>query len=95
MKKSINKSILRQHKDVSDISIDTRVDDVFFNFAYVPVYVNTYTYRGKIYKTYISGTTGKVIGKTPKSVGKRIGNVLKGVALLALIGALGYFFFLR
>ena len=93
--RKIKKQIISKYREVSDVQVDARADDIFFNFTYVPVYVNNFTYHGKTYKTYISGTTGKVIGKTPKSIGKRVGNVLKGIALLALIGALGYFFFLR
>ncbi|MBP3582157.1 MAG: hypothetical protein J6J33_05330, partial [Clostridia bacterium] len=69
MKEDLRRYALKRHKDISDLSVDAEVNDVFFNFAYVPVYVNTFNYRGKTYKTYISGTTGKVVGKTPKSFG--------------------------
>ena len=75
-------------RSVSDLFVDCKASDVFFNFTYVPVYVNTYTYRGKLYRTYISGTTGKVIGKTPltlKSIFKMLLKILGLAAFIALI----------
>ncbi len=93
MKQSIKKSILRKHKDVSDMNVDARVNDVFFNFAYVPVYVNSFNYRGKTYKTYISGTTGKVVGKTPKSFFAFLKKCIKFLGAAALIGLLCYYCF--
>lgn len=93
--REIKKKIISKYKEVSDVQVDARADDVFFNFTYVPVYVNNFTYHGKTYKTYISGTTGKVVGKTPKSRAKKIANVVKGVLLIAVLAAIGYWFFGR
>ena len=47
--------------------------------------VNKYTYHGKNYTTYISGTTGKVIGKTPKSKWSFVRKFLKVAGAAALI----------
>lgn len=93
MKYEIERYILKKHKAVSDMSVDVNVQDAFFNFAYVPVYVNTYTHHGKIYKTYISGTTGKVVAKTPKTVKKFFKKVFKFLGVLAVIGAICYLCF--
>lgn len=93
MKSEIKKYILRKHKDVSDMNVDVSVNDVFFNFAYVPVYVNTFTHHGKIYKTYISGTTGKVVGKTPKSFGSFIKKAIKFLGVAAIIALICYYCF--
>ena len=92
MEKKITKKLNSKYKEIYDIQVDADARDVFFNFTYVPVYVNTYTHGGKTYKTYISGTTGKVVGKTPKSARKVIGKFLKGLAVVALIAAIGYLF---
>lgn len=81
-----------RRKQVEEINIETKISDVFFNFAYVPVYVNTFNYKGKLYKTYISGTTGKVVGKHPKSKLSKFLNLLKFVGVLGIIGLLVYFF---
>jgi predicted nucleic acid-binding Zn-ribbon protein len=92
MEKKITKKLNSKYKEIYDIQVDADARDVFFNFTYVPVYVNTYTHAGKTYKTYVSGTTGKVIGKTPRSAKKVIGKFLKGLAVVALIAAIGYLF---
>ena len=49
------------------MNISTRVHDEYFNFCYVPVYVYNFKHKDKIYKTYVSGTSGKVAGNMPKS----------------------------
>ena len=93
VKKSISDFILKKYKDVSNMQIDLTSQDVYFNFTYVPVYVNTYTYKGKTYKTYISGTTGKVAGKAPVSIKSILKTLAKFLGLAAAIAVLGYFLF--
>ena len=36
----------------------------------MPVWQYLYRYRGKTYQFHVNGQTGKVIGKTPVSIGK-------------------------
>lgn len=84
-KSEISKKILNSYKEVSNMSIDSRVNDVYFNFTYVPVYVNKYTRKNKTFKTYISGTTGKTIGHSPTSAKSILSTITK---LLLLIGAI-------
>ena len=88
--KEITKMILSKYKDVTAIEVDVDLTDVFFNFTYVPVYVNTFVYKGKTYKTYISGTTGKVVGKKPKSMKRVFTNFLKILGLGAVIALIYY-----
>ena len=92
LEKSIKRKIYSKYKEVADVQVNAQAKDIFFNFTYVPVYVNTFTYRKKTYKTYISGTTGKVVGKPPVSAKKVFGKIFKTIAVLALIGLLGYLF---
>ena len=91
MKDELRKYALKRHKDVSDLTIDADIHDVFFNFAYVPVYINTFTYRGKTYKTYISGTTGKVTSKTPKSIGSIFKKLVKVLGVAAVVALICYY----
>ena len=74
------------------MEVETKLKDVFFNFTYVPVYINTYNHKGKIYKTYISGTTGKVVGKKPVCAKSVFKNFLKFLGFAAVVGAIAYFF---
>lgn len=92
LKKTMKRTVLNKYKEVSDISVETRAEDVFFNFTYVPVYVNTYEHKNKIYKTYISGTTGKVLGKSPVSAAKIFGTILKFLGVGAVIALIAYLF---
>lgn len=92
LEKEMKRNVLKKYKEVSDISVEARASDVFFNFAYVPVYVNAFEHKGKIYKTYISGTTGKVIGKSPRSIGKIFRNIAEAIAVLGIVGLLIYLF---
>ena len=65
-----------------------------FNYAYLPVWANHYTYRGKLYHCYINGQTGQATGKSPKSFWKILSLVLGiavGVGALALV-AMKYIF---
>lgn len=93
LKKEVSNYILNNYKDVTNMNVDTSSRDIYFNFTYVPVYINTYTYRGKIYKTYISGTTGKVAGSTPRSIKSIFKLLIKYLGLVAAIAVLAYFLF--
>ncbi len=92
LEKEMKQSVLKKYKEVSDVSVEAMVDDVFFNFAYVPVYVNAFTHKNKLYKTFISGTTGKVIGKSPITAGRIFKTLAEAVAVLGIVGLLIYLF---
>jgi len=91
--RKVRTDIYSKYKEVRDVNVDAQAADVFFNFAYVPCYVNTYTYKGKVYRTYISGTTGKVAGKTPVSAKKVFGKILKFLGFAAIIAGLALIIF--
>lgn len=93
MKEEIRKKVLGQYKEVSNLNVDCRASDVFFNFTYIPVYVNTYTKKNKVFKTYISGTTGKVAGHNPKSAGKAFGSFIKFLLFVLVLYLLYKFLF--
>lgn len=87
----IRRDILGKYKDVSDTHIEARVDDVFFNFTYVPVYTFLDTSKKNPRRYYVSGTSGKVTTKE-SNVGKLIGKGIKWLLILGAIGLLIYFF---
>lgn len=91
LKKEVGSHILKKYKDVSNMQIITNSRDVYFNFTYVPVYVNTFNHKGKSYKTYISGTTGKVAGQLPPSLNGLIKGLAKIIGLAAAIAIIYYF----
>lgn len=86
LEQEIKFTLNSKYEEVHDVTIKSKVEDVFFNFTYVPVYINTFKSKDKVYKTYISGTTGKVKGKSPKSFGFYF---TKFVEILLALGAVG------
>ncbi len=55
-----------------------------FKHILVPVWVVSYDYRRKLYRTVVNGYTGKVAGKYPKSAWKIFFAVLLGLIVLAV-----------
>lgn len=83
-KRKLKRKLEDEYDRVDGLSCITRFRDVAFNYTYVPVWANHYTYKGKEYHCYINGQTGKATGKAPKSFLK-IGGLVLGI--LAGIGA--------
>ena len=83
--RKIKSKLEAEYDRIDGLSCRTRFKDVVFNYAFVPVWANHYTYKGKEYHCFINGQTGKATGKAPKSILK-IGSLILGV--LAGIGAI-------
>lgn len=90
-RQEIEKRIKKESKydRVENLVCQTSYNNVLYNYLYVPVWVNYYNYKGKIFNCFINGITGKVSGDAPKSFWKRFFVFLGAVAL----GALLYFLF--
>lgn len=55
--------------DVVDyIKISTTHDKVTYKYVMLPVYVGNFIYNKKPYNFYVNGSSGRVCGKTPKSI---------------------------
>lgn len=93
MDKALQTRILSQY--VYDrfgyLNVSTRHDRVTYKYVMLPVYVGNYGYNKKLYNFYVNGETGKVWGKTPKSVPKILGAVLLGLGIIAGIICLALF----
>lgn len=77
---------------IEDFTSIVKLRNTNFSYAFVPVWANHYTYKGKEYHCYINGQTGSASGSSPKSAGKILGTifgVLGGIgALILLISSL-------
>lgn len=81
----IRVNLNNKYDEIVHLSCNTKVSNITFNYTFVPIYMNHYTYNNKKYHCYISGTTGKVAGSAPKSVGKiltLIGSIALGIAAI-------------
>lgn len=83
--KKAEEKLKDEYDYVENLLSTTRFRDVAFNYSYVPVWANHYTYKGKRYHCYINGQTGKATGNAPKSALK-IGGIVLGI-LAAIVGA--------
>lgn len=75
-----------EYDGVENLVCTTRFRDVTFNYAYIPVWANHYTYKGKEYHCFINGQTGKATGKSPKSAIKILG-LISGILAGIIIGS--------
>ena len=72
----IRRNLKQKYDEIESLNCSTRLSNIVFNYAYVPVFMNHFTYKGKNYHCYIGGRSGKVAGKTPKSAVKILITVL-------------------
>lgn len=80
----IRGNLRSKYDEIESLMCSNHLSNIRFNYVYTPVFMNHFTYKNKAYHCYIDGTTGKVAGKSPKSVGKILGVV--GAVLLAIAG---------
>lgn len=83
----IRSKLKSKYDDIDSLQTNSRLRDVTFNYTYVPVFVNHYTYGKKDYHCYIGGESGKVAGKSPKSAAK-VAAVTLGVLGVLAVGIL-------
>ncbi len=68
----------------SGLQVQTRFSQVNSDLILLPIYLRSYIYNGKLYRTLINGQTGKIWGQKPLS-GVRIGAFVGGVILLLVL----------
>lgn len=86
----IKRSILAKYyyDKVSYLNVSTSHEDVTYKYVLLPVYVGSFNYKNKLYNFFVNGSTGKIYGKTPKSVWKILGTVAFGIAMVAGVALL-------
>lgn len=84
MDSDIKRGILSQYvyDKVAYLNVSTTHENVTYKYVMLPVYVGNYTYKNKLFNFYVNGSSGKVYGKTPKSVWKILGVVLCSIAVV-------------
>ncbi|MGN1096073.1 MAG: hypothetical protein ACI4QR_06760, partial [Eubacteriales bacterium] len=73
---------------VDSLNVKTSYRNITYKYLMLPVWISSFTYKGKIYQFMVNGQTGKVSGKAPISPLRVAIAVLIGIALLGGIIAL-------
>lgn len=94
MDATIRKRILNKyyHDKVAYLNVTTTHSNVTFKYVMLPVYVGNFKFKEKLFNFFVNGSTGKVAGKTPKSVWKILLTVLAGLILIGGIVLIIHFF---
>ncbi len=89
--KSIRLRIGHEHftTNVSNVSFTTEFSQTTFKYLLLPVWLSSFTYKGKIYQFMVNGCTGKTVGKFPFS---KLRIALVAALGAGLLGALVYLF---
>lgn len=75
---------------IENFSVHTHIYNQKYNYIYLPIWANYYTYKNKKYSCYINGHSGKVTGTAPKSFWKIFFLVL-GITLVAAAVGFGIY----
>lgn len=86
LESQVEQQIRRRHRadHVSNLRLQTRFSNITYKYLLLPVWLSTFTYRGKVYHFAVNGQTGKVGGKTPVSPWRVAVAALIGLAVLAV-----------
>jgi len=71
--------------EVVDLRVNTVIQDLRVDLAYVPVWVISFVYGGRTYRALVNGATGKTGGEAPLSVSRTALAVVAGLALPAAV----------
>lgn len=81
-----------QYDRIEHFKSETNIYKPKFNYIYLPIYANYYTYKDKKYTCYINGYSGKASGNAPKSAWKILGMILTILLVVAVVGIGIYMF---
>ncbi len=87
MDSALRRHILAQyHYDRLDyLNVSTTHENVKYKYVMLPVYVGNSRFKKKLYNFYVNGCSGKVTGKSPKSILKILLAVLIGCGIIGVI----------
>ncbi len=92
--KNIRLRIGNEHftTNVSNVRFTTEFSEITFKYLLLPVWLSSFTYKGKIYQFMVNGRTGKTVGKFPVS---KLRAAIAAALSAGIIGALVYMFFFK
>jgi hypothetical protein len=70
----------------ASLQVETTFANINSDLILLPIYLRSYQYKGKLYRTLINGQTGKISGEKPVSARR----ILAAVGLVLLVAAIVY-----
>lgn len=67
------------------VQVQTQFSNITYKYLLLPIWISSFTYKGKIYQFMVNGQSGKVGGRSPVSPWKVMIAILIVVAFIALI----------
>lgn len=85
LESKIENKIMREHNaDHARVEkMSTIYSNVKYKYLLLPVWLSSFTYKGKVYQFFVNGETGKVAGKSPVSALRVTIAVLIALAVIA------------
>lgn len=68
-----------------NVTLDTRFSNIKYKYLLLPVWISSFTYKGKIYQFMVNGQSGKVGGKSPVSPWRVLVAILIVLLIIAFI----------
>lgn len=83
----IESDIMKIHRAdrVQDLVMKTTYSNITYKYLMLPVYISSFTYKGKVYQFMVNGQSGKVGGRSPVSVWRVLLLILAIVAFIMLL----------
>lgn len=87
LKSLVESKILKEHNadSVKDVVMRTTYSNITYKYLMLPIYISSFTYKGKVYQFMVNGQSGKVGGRSPVSALRVMLAILIVVAIFALI----------
>ncbi len=83
----IENKIRSEHNadSVADLAMRTAYSNITYKYLMLPIYISSFTYKGKVYQFMVNGQSGKVGGRSPVSALRVLVAILIAIAIIALI----------
>jgi len=70
---------------VKDVVMRTTYSNITYKYLMLPIYISSFTYKGKVYQFMVNGQSGKVGGRSPVSALRVMLAILIVIAIIAVI----------
>jgi len=69
-----------------NVSVNTQYSNITYKYLMLPIWISSFTYKGKVYQFMVNGQSGKVSGRSPVSPWKVLIAILIVLLIILIIG---------